>query len=347
MDLLFSAAEVLRWVGAAQLALLIVYFVRSGANGRYAAFFCFTLICYLIAAPVLAFPGWPLVRWIVLFGAFGVAYALWILSRAIFDDSFRYRAIDAIALIMLEGLSFLSYSSGGDFLPGFLEPIGRLFPQLINLGFIIATLILVQRGAVSDMIEERRKFRRVFVMVSGIYIVIVLAAEIGLKQVRVPRLLDSANILSVVALIYYFSFRLLELKPRFFLGTPSLVINEAERSLSENIRKLMEDQKLFVREDLNARVIATILNEQEYKVRRAINGAMGYRNFYDFLNHFRIEAACNVLADEANQSTPILRIAMDCGYASLAPFNRAFKALKGISPSEFRRREKDSIPDRS
>jgi len=32
-----------------------------------------------------------------------------------------------------------------------------------------------------------------------------------------------------------------------------------------------------------------------------------------------------------------LTIAMDLGYGSLGPFNRAFKTITGLTPSEFRR----------
>jgi AraC-like DNA-binding protein len=34
---------------------------------------------------------------------------------------------------------------------------------------------------------------------------------------------------------------------------------------------------------------------------------------------------------------PILTIALDAGFQSLGPFNRAFKAHAGVTPSEFRR----------
>ncbi len=339
MDFLFSITNTIRWVGVCQLSLLGVYFVLAGRNGRYVAFFCFTLICYLIIPQVILDKQMFIILPIVLFGAFGVAFALWILSLAIFDDSFRLQIGHGIAFILLEGISFGLFLGGTDNLPNFLPTLAGLFPQLINLGFVILTLLYVQKGTDSDLIEERRNFRSIFVMVSSVYIILVLVVEIGLKEVGVPRLLDSINVISVTALIYYFSFRLLELKTRFFLGTPAVIVTDAEKLLSQKIQALMDKERLFNRDDLNARVLATLLNEQEYKVRRAINGAMGYRNFYDFLNHFRVEEACMVLADESKQSIPIVRIAMDCGYSSLAPFNRAFKALKGMSPSEFRKRE--------
>jgi AraC-like DNA-binding protein len=36
---------------------------------------------------------------------------------------------------------------------------------------------------------------------------------------------------------------------------------------------------------------------------------------------------------------PVLTIAMDTGFRSIGPFNRAFKADTGLTPTEFRRLE--------
>jgi len=43
------------------------------------------------------------------------------------------------------------------------------------------------------------------------------------------------------------------------------------------------------------------------------------------------------LADRELVNLPILTIAMDLGYNSLAPFNRAFRAETGVTPSDFRK----------
>ncbi|MDX1580240.1 MAG: helix-turn-helix domain-containing protein, partial [Alphaproteobacteria bacterium] len=82
--------------------------------------------------------------------------------------------------------------------------------------------------------------------------------------------------------------------------------------------------------------VAEKLDAQDYRLRRLINGHLGYRNFNDFLNTYRVEAAKADLHDPEKAHLPILTIAMDLGYRSLASFNRAFKELTGSTPSEFR-----------
>jgi len=83
--------------------------------------------------------------------------------------------------------------------------------------------------------------------------------------------------------------------------------------------------------------LAQRLGIPEYKLRRLINQRLGYRNFNVFLNNHRIEESKAALADPAQAEVPIITIAMDAGFQSLGPFNRAFKALTGVTPTEYRR----------
>ena len=75
---------------------------------------------------------------------------------------------------------------------------------------------------------------------------------------------------------------------------------------------------------------------QEHVLRRAINRRLGYRNFNEFLHDYRLAHIAHRLADPAERHLPVLTIALDSGYGSIGPFNRAFKARFGVTPSQFR-----------
>ena len=75
----------------------------------------------------------------------------------------------------------------------------------------------------------------------------------------------------------------------------------------------------------------------EHRLRRLINQGLGHRHFSAFLNAYRVADAKQVLADPRQSDVPILTIAMDVGFQSIGPFNRAFKAATGRTPGEFRR----------
>jgi AraC-like DNA-binding protein len=99
----------------------------------------------------------------------------------------------------------------------------------------------------------------------------------------------------------------------------------------------MTVERIYRQEGLAIGALAARFDVPEYRLRQAINEGLGYRNFNAFLNRYRIEDAKAALSDIAQREVPVLTIAMDAGFQSIGPFNRAFKAETGMTPSEFRR----------
>ena len=102
------------------------------------------------------------------------------------------------------------------------------------------------------------------------------------------------------------------------------------------LQALMAAGDLWRREGLTIGALAAEVGVPEHRLRRLINGGLGYRNFADFIGGRRIEAAKLALADPANARASISGIAFDLGYASLGPFNRAFKEVTGQTPTAWR-----------
>jgi AraC-like DNA-binding protein len=95
----------------------------------------------------------------------------------------------------------------------------------------------------------------------------------------------------------------------------------------------MTDEFAYRREGLTLAGLASSLDLGEAVLRRVINQELGYRNFNDFLHHYRLQEASERLARE---DLPILSIALECGYGSIGPFNRAFRQRFGMTPTEYR-----------
>src|SRR5438046_3672191 len=111
----------------------------------------------------------------------------------------------------------------------------------------------------------------------------------------------------------------------------------AHQKQIDALMRLMADDRIYRDEKLTIGALALRLAVPEYKLRRLINRQLGYRNFNVFLNDYRIREAKAALADPAQAEVPVITIAMDAGFQSLGPFNRAFKAATGATPSEYRR----------
>ena len=99
----------------------------------------------------------------------------------------------------------------------------------------------------------------------------------------------------------------------------------------------MTVERIYRQDGLTIAMLAARLDLPEHRLRQVINEGLGHRNFNAFLNRYRIEEAKAALADPEQNEVPVLTIAMDTGFQSIGPFNRAFKAATDLTPSEFRR----------
>ncbi|MBU6374351.1 MAG: AraC family transcriptional regulator [Alphaproteobacteria bacterium] len=112
-----------------------------------------------------------------------------------------------------------------------------------------------------------------------------------------------------------------------------------EDGLAARLAALMADERVTGDPDMKVPKIAARLRVPEYKVSRAIQ-ALGFANFNQMINQHRLERAKAMLADPRLADRSILTIAMECGFGSIGPFNRAFKAHTAQTPSGFRRAAK-------
>lgn len=108
--------------------------------------------------------------------------------------------------------------------------------------------------------------------------------------------------------------------------------DKVTRQLQE-LSQAMTEGRAYRREGLSLADLAQATRMPEAALRALINQRLGFRNFNDFLHHHRLREATERLAHE---DLPILSIALECGYGSIGPFNRAFKQRMGVTPTEFR-----------
>jgi AraC-like DNA-binding protein len=117
---------------------------------------------------------------------------------------------------------------------------------------------------------------------------------------------------------------------------PQAQLSPAEHVLKQKLDAAMAETA-YREPGLTIGTLADRLGTPEHRLRALINRRLGYRNFSAFLNAHRIAEAQALLADPAKADLPVLTIAMDLGYGSLAPFNRAFREATAQTPTDFRR----------
>ena len=277
------------------------------------------------------------------FSALG-GLAAWLFCLSQFDDHFTVKpwhwAMVGTKLLLGIGLMF---SFGTEQRLFFALCAGM--SSAISLGTKLHLAFVIWRGRVDDLMPSRLRFRAIFA--TGV-IVISLGIQIGETWVyshpgaSVPGLL----LLQSSAFFVITLFALWRMSGpdgiEIFAFGDVVVGNTAKAKSPEDKhdRKALDGLikgGVFLEPGLTIAGLAEKLRMPEHRLRRLINQQLGFRNFSDFLNHHRITLAKERLSVVADRHLPVLTIAMDLGYQSLGPFNRAFKERTGHTPSEYRR----------
>lgn len=343
----------LRGTLLALLALLAVVLWRdrprlrsARAGAALALGLCVQVIGATPLFEALVHPLWqaPLV-------AVSVANAVlfWIFVQALFDDDFSLRPGHVAAWFAVAALSGFNCVAGPH-AATVLVGLQRAMPLLFA---VLAALAAVARWR-ADLVERRRRLRA-FILVTGVaYTLVMLAARLVAPQGRLSAevaMVDVAVLLAIVAVVacQMLHLRGTELFPSgaaaaavvpaaaMEAASQPQVPDPAEERLAMSLQRLMRDERAYQREDLTVASLAARLAVPEYRLRRLINQRLGHRNFNAFVNGFRLDEARDALADPARRGLPVLTIALEAGFQSIGPFNRAFKADTGLTPTEFRR----------
>lgn len=114
--------------------------------------------------------------------------------------------------------------------------------------------------------------------------------------------------------------------------------NTAYRYLNK-ITDYMISHQPWRNSDLTIQVLSDQLEIPKHHITQTINSQSG-KNFYQFVNEYRLEAVKKMLVDAAFDHWSILGIALECGFNSKSSFNTFFKQQTGVTPSEYRKANK-------
>ncbi|MGF2733843.1 helix-turn-helix domain-containing protein [Marinobacter sp. DUT-1] len=101
------------------------------------------------------------------------------------------------------------------------------------------------------------------------------------------------------------------------------------------ILQLMEEQRPYLHSNLTVDRLARLAGLSPRDLSQFLNQQMG-RNFYEFVNGYRIEHARQRLADLTEKAT-ITDIMYESGFNSKSVFNTLFRETTGKTPSQYRR----------
>ena len=303
----------------------------------------------------------------------GNAALFWIFVQALFDDEFALRPVHLLAWLSVAALSgvncaIVAHSAS------VLAPVTMGLQRAAPLVFAVLAAVAAANHWRADLVEARRRLR-VFVLLAGIgYTLASLAARLGSPHGRLIGWTATLDVVALLLIVVVLVVRLMRLSssdlfpsslpvastglleygpvqtgpanaapvlpdtPAGEEPAPALASPDpAEERLAHALQQLMAVERAYRREDLSLASLAAELAVPEYRLRRLINQRLGFRNFNAFVNAFRLDEVCVALRSPEQRELPVLTLALESGFQSIGPFNRAFKALTGMTPTEYRK----------
>ena len=332
--------------GAGTLFLLLAAFFirdwRASQTARIGAVLTVGAFCYIVlvtldsAGPI----SWRRLPFHLM--SLSTPGLFWLFSMSWFDDDFRLRPWHFAVILMLVTSGFTAnylYATGGN--PFFLLAVTW---RAMSIILVLAAIVTALRGRNGDLVEARRRARLALSLMIALVIMWIVLAELPLSGWPPPvgwRVMNAASLFLLAATL---ALTILGWRDPALLAAPAkaqATILRPEADDSILLAKLdadMRHDRLYRQDGLTITTVAARLGVPEYRLRRAINQGLGARNFNAYLNGFRLGETRDALADPTQRDVPILTIALDAGFGSLAPFNRAFRDAEGCTPTEFRAR---------
>jgi AraC-like DNA-binding protein len=264
----------------------------------------------------------------------------WLLARTWFSDrtTLGRWPLVVVALTIIN-IAVMQLSFGQVELVNLIS--GLIFHAMM-FAFAIAGLWEAWRSWEGDLVETRRATRPYILAAVGIYVMIIAASEMAVNDFGAPGWINRSVQVSIILITLPFVAAIMGMRQaelfgvrRPASGSSSIVVDDA---LTARLMAHMADLLPHRDEEMTIAKLAAQLGEQEYRLRRHINGALGHRNFASFLNGYRLAEVKAALADAGQKEVPIITIALDAGFGSLGPFNRAFREAEGMTPSAYRAR---------
>jgi AraC-like DNA-binding protein len=319
-----------RWSGAIFFIAVAFYATKVSALGQPQ--FKLEGILLLLDIPVTALSvatvGW-----------------FWLFVQTLFDD-LRVRLWHPAVIVVLALLG-----AAAVYTPHEISRWIWLASNIMQAALLVHALAIVLRGWKSDLVETRRRLRGPFMAVVTVYTLLMRGLETWSTFNGDPEwfLVFNAMTLALMCLAATLVF----LEPRTELFGPvehtaakpaaavTIAADRATQADLDRLDRLMKTDEVWREEGLTIASLAMRMDMPEAQLRKLINDRLGHRNFPSFVNGHRIAAAKRRLADPNEARTSISAIAFDIGFASLGPFNRAFREETGASPSEWRRKALD------
>ena len=115
--------------------------------------------------------------------------------------------------------------------------------------------------------------------------------------------------------------------------TPDAATPASEQTRFSAFDAVVNQGHLYAKPDVTRDVLVDLMGVDSNTFSRIIREQSGCQNLNDYLNRKRIDYACLLMQQHPNYT--VETIAQDCGFLSIRTFNRVFKSIREITPSQY------------
>ncbi len=335
-----------RGIAIGALFATAIGFARADARDVRIAgvLFCLSAAAYAINSSVPASDALgPLdvVSWLASFSGVGL---FWLFVLTVFDDRRLTPVLWLpVAALFVMGLVAVTLPRGA------AQGVW-VVQNLLEISLGAHALMVIWRSWRGDLVERRRRLRGPFL--AGVTALVIVLALVEIFESLSTDMTHLSPLLALTLALYCCMGALVFLTARSPLtGGPAPTqpasplgrgdttgdgLSGADRHLLAKLTHAMDEEDAWRQEGLTIGALAERLGAPEHRLRALINQRLGHRNFTAFLNSYRIAAATAALSDPARAADTVSALAFELGFASLGPFNRAFKDATGLTPTAWR-----------
>ncbi|MDO6695280.1 AraC family transcriptional regulator [Aliiglaciecola sp. 3_MG-2023] len=349
MEITLSGVQIIdiffRFAAVGQLALLIIFLVSKHSVQPLAQVGLITcLIAYvLLTAPIENHHYGSLRNILLLITDLTPFAALWFTLTKLhkhFKLAQQAKWILALLTFWLLILAYVFLVLGGR------SPLHDL-NHIIGIGLLMWVIYLCLAEYLDDLDNRRRNARLLIVAFCCFYMLGLVSFEFIYQNLRDTWQFSLANAFVIFGLVAIISAKITTPKDQLPSATSNQVDTFEATISAQNkakpidfpqltaLNKLMNDG-VFLQQELTIGKLAHLLDLPPHQLRQLINQQLGFSNFSHYLNSYRIPWVCEQFQNTSKKKIPILTIALEAGYGSIAPFNRAFKATIGQTPTQYR-----------
>jgi AraC-like DNA-binding protein len=204
---------------------------------------------------------------------------------------------------------------------------------------------IIKDSSSNTNILSRVEFIKRFNFYYGLWLAVyfvTLILLVFIKQYRIE--IDYVTLLVTSILIYVVGYAALR-KPEVFRDVPEsdkYIWSDLDKhkvtQIKHSLELSMAESKPYLNSELKLAELAAKINTSPQNLSQVINTEFK-QNFYDYINSYRVDEAKKLLLNPGYDNKKILTIGFDVGFNSKATFNRVFKKLTGLTPTEYRNRK--------